>query len=378
MVGDGRSTCRRDRCRDRRSRRLVVDARRVARARRGRRRLARRTGCGARPSGPGARSGRVRRRSRLLFAGAGSERPLAPLSPRFTVAELTACVRGLEPTVILTSPEARAVAEEVGARTEPSGRRRARRVHSPRVASSTWTRPATRPWPWCTRRARPARRNPCTSGKRRWRSACAIGRADPARPRIAVRDRVGVPSPGRRRRAPGRDGVRAPPSCRSRTSRPRPGASSSPLAVTHATVVPALIEAALAADVLGLPTLEWIQYGSSPLHPDTARRLLDGVPEPPPRAEPRPDRRLADHHALPRRPRRGARARPAPVAFGRPADRRNGAADRGRRRRVGRSARSARGQTTTSRPIPTVGCAPEISATRTTTGSSTSSGASRT
>src|SRR5438093_13260773 len=29
----------------------------------------------------------------LLLAGAATDRPLAPLSPRFTVAELTACVR---------------------------------------------------------------------------------------------------------------------------------------------------------------------------------------------------------------------------------------------------------------------------------------------
>ena len=52
----------------------------------------------------------------------------------------------------------------------------------------------------------------------------------------------------------------------------------SPLGVTHATVVPALIEAALAANVLALPTLECILYGSSPLHPDTARRLLVEFP----------------------------------------------------------------------------------------------------
>ena len=48
--------------------------------------------------------------------------------------------------------------------------------------------------------------------------------------------------------------------------------------MTHATVVPALIEAALAANVLALPTLECILYGSSPLHPDTARRLLVDFP----------------------------------------------------------------------------------------------------
>ena len=48
-----------------------------------------------------------------------------------------------------------------------------------------------------------------------------------------------------------------------------------PLGVTHATLVPALIEAALAAACSDCPTLECIRYGSSPLHPDTARRLLE-------------------------------------------------------------------------------------------------------
>ena len=123
-----------------------------------------------------------------------------------------------------------------------------------------------------------------------------------------------------------------PRSCRFRTSRPDTWRALEPLAVTHATVVPALIEAALTADVLGLPTLEWIQYGSSPLHPDTARRLLDGVPEHPVGATARSDRRLADHHPVPRGPRRGARARPAPAAFGRASGRGNGATDRERRR----------------------------------------------
>lgn len=52
-----------------------------------------------------------------------------------------------------------------------------------------------------------------------------------------------------------------------------------PLGPTHATVVPALIETLLAADALALPSLRWIQYGSSPIHPDTARRLLVDFPQ---------------------------------------------------------------------------------------------------
>jgi acyl-CoA synthetase (AMP-forming)/AMP-acid ligase II len=51
-----------------------------------------------------------------------------------------------------------------------------------------------------------------------------------------------------------------------------------PLAPTHATIVPALMEALLDAGVLGLPSLEFLQYGSSPIHPDTARRVIDDYP----------------------------------------------------------------------------------------------------
>ncbi len=49
-------------------------------------------------------------------------------------------------------------------------------------------------------------------------------------------------------------------------------------APTHATIVPALIETLLAANVLPLPSLRWIQYGSSSIHPDTVRRLLTDYP----------------------------------------------------------------------------------------------------
>lgn len=48
--------------------------------------------------------------------------------------------------------------------------------------------------------------------------------------------------------------------------------------VTHATIVPTFIEDLLAAGSLGLPDLRCIQYGSAPLHPDTARRLLREYP----------------------------------------------------------------------------------------------------
>jgi acyl-CoA synthetase (AMP-forming)/AMP-acid ligase II len=50
------------------------------------------------------------------------------------------------------------------------------------------------------------------------------------------------------------------------------------LSPTHVTVVPALMETLLAAGVFALPTLRFVQYGSSAIHPDTARRLITEHP----------------------------------------------------------------------------------------------------
>ena len=40
---------------------------------------------------------------------------------------------------------------------------------------------------------------------------------------------------------------------------------------THALAVPAQIEMLLRADALALPSLRLLQYGASPIHPDTLR-----------------------------------------------------------------------------------------------------------
>ena len=109
--------------------------------------------------------------------------------------------------------------------------------------------------------------------------ACASihRRPDRARAREPLRAGLVVPPSGGCRFAPGRDGAGA-------TLVPFPSFSPGSwrelahLGPTHATVVPALMETLLGGDVLALPTLEWIQYGSSPLHPDTARRVLTEFP----------------------------------------------------------------------------------------------------
>jgi acyl-CoA synthetase (AMP-forming)/AMP-acid ligase II len=50
--------------------------------------------------------------------------------------------------------------------------------------------------------------------------------------------------------------------------------------VTHALTVPTMLEMLLEAGVLGaIPTLRVLQYGASPIHPDTLRRTLDTLPD---------------------------------------------------------------------------------------------------
>ena len=213
----------------------------------------------------------------LLFAGAGSERPLAPLSPRFTVPELTACVLDLEPTVIVTSPDARGVAEEVGARTGlPVA-----------VVPDTFTSPARQldmdppgdatvavlHTSGTTGAPKPVHQRQAPMAQRVLRSAGPIELGPGSRfaTASAFHHQAGA---GVLLVALGVGATLVPLPDFS----PRTWSGLSPLGVTHATVVPALIEAALAANVLALPTLECILYGSSPLHPDTARRLLEEFP----------------------------------------------------------------------------------------------------
>ncbi|MGE0877163.1 MAG: AMP-binding protein [Acidimicrobiia bacterium] len=53
----------------------------------------------------------------LLLGAAATERPLAPLSPRLTVAELSACLDALAPSVIIAEPATEPVARAVSAAT---------------------------------------------------------------------------------------------------------------------------------------------------------------------------------------------------------------------------------------------------------------------
>jgi acyl-CoA synthetase (AMP-forming)/AMP-acid ligase II len=213
----------------------------------------------------------------LLFAGAGSGRPLAPLSPRFVLDDLVACVGDLRSSVVVAPPDVLPVAEAVAARTGvsvaivPDDFTRSRRaldmdpdpdevvavIHT----SGTTGRPKAvyqTQGPMVDRVARSAR--PIELGP-----GCRYATAS------AFHHQAGA---GLFIVAMGAGATLVPLASFS----PESWEALEPLAPTHVTVVPALMETLLAAGVLGLPSLRFVQYGSSPIHPDTARRLIDEYP----------------------------------------------------------------------------------------------------
>jgi acyl-CoA synthetase (AMP-forming)/AMP-acid ligase II len=52
-----------------------------------------------------------------------------------------------------------------------------------------------------------------------------------------------------------------------------------PLNVSHALLVPSMIEMLLTADALALPHLRSVQYGAAPIHPETLRRMIEALPD---------------------------------------------------------------------------------------------------
>jgi acyl-CoA synthetase (AMP-forming)/AMP-acid ligase II len=213
----------------------------------------------------------------LLFAGAGSGRPLAPLSPRFVLDDLVACVDGVGSSVVVAPPETLAVAEAVAARAgarvavvpdqfaasrraldmDPSPDDVVAVIHT----SGTTGRPKAvyqTQGPMVDRVARSA--GPIDLGPGcRYATASAFHHQAGAGMFIVAMGAGAtlVPLPG---------------------FSPQTWKALELLCPTHVTVVPALMETLLAAGVLALPTLRFVQYGSSPIHPDTARRLISEHP----------------------------------------------------------------------------------------------------
>jgi acyl-CoA synthetase (AMP-forming)/AMP-acid ligase II len=214
----------------------------------------------------------------LVIAGASTQRPLAPLGPRSTVSELSACVGRLDSPLVAAEPQFADVAASVAANT---GRQL---VVLPAVPPST-------------------------------RNLALDAPADSVAALLHTSGTTGLPKavPYQHGRLAARVGVNAA------LLELGPGslyASSSPLhhiaglgmffvalgsgatlltfggfsvdnwldlgrrGVTHALLVPTTIDILLEHGALALPSLQMLQYGASPIHPDTlaaAMAVLPGV-----------------------------------------------------------------------------------------------------
>src|SRR5215510_14429395 len=214
----------------------------------------------------------------LVVAGATTGRPLAPLSPRFTVDELTTSVSALPGDLLLTTTDAKPIVDALAARTGrrvvvvPDAFERAakpvdlRQTPDDVVAVVHTSGTTGAPKAVYQRQAGVARRVSRSLGPIEFGPGSRYATAS------AFHHHAGI-------------GMFLIAMGSSATLVPLPAFSVESwqglarLEPTHALIVPALIETLLRAGVLALPTLRWIQYGSSPLHPDTATRLLDEFPQ---------------------------------------------------------------------------------------------------
>ena len=209
----------------------------------------------------------------LLFAGAGSGRPLAPLSARFVLDDLVACVVGLGTDVVIAQPDCVAVAETVATRTgarvavvpeefEPSQRVLDMDPDPDDVVVVIHTSGTTgRPKPVYQTQGPMVDRVARSAGPIELGPGCRYATAS------AFHHQAGA---GLFIVAMGAGATLVPLAHFS----PDTWNALEPLRPTHATVVPALMEALLDAEVLDLPGLRFVQYGSSPMHPDTVRCLV--------------------------------------------------------------------------------------------------------
>jgi acyl-CoA synthetase (AMP-forming)/AMP-acid ligase II len=212
----------------------------------------------------------------LVVAGSCTQRPVAPLGPRLTPRELAGCIDGLDAPLLVAEPEfaeqARAAAQRAGRRLlilpplDPGGRRLLPEARPDAIAailhtSGTTGAPKQVPITQDRLAARvgvssrlmgvgPA--SVYASGSPFYHIAglgnlavmIAVGAAVLPFPRFSVESWTGL----------GKHGV------------------------THAFLVPTMIERLLDADALTLPGLRLLQYGSAPIRPATLSRAISALP----------------------------------------------------------------------------------------------------
>jgi acyl-CoA synthetase (AMP-forming)/AMP-acid ligase II len=212
----------------------------------------------------------------MLLAGAWSHRPLAPLGPRMTEAELKTCIERLDGRLILTEPEwadkAQALATATGRRVAvvdnlvpDTGLSKVSRT-SDDVAFMMHTSGTTG-----TPKQIPVRES--ALARRAEVNGSLLGLGPGARfvmgglfHHVAALGNIAVAL------ANSTAIVLYPAFSVSTWQALRT------VAPTHAVTVPSVIETLLAADALAFPSLRVLAYGGSPIHPDTMRRVHATIP----------------------------------------------------------------------------------------------------
>lgn len=213
----------------------------------------------------------------LLVAGALWDRPVAPLGPRLPPDELASCVRGLDARLLVTDAEFLPVAEAVAARTGvavavlPGSLVAVDRpfdadVASDAVACFQHTSGTTGlPKRVVVDQGRLGHRvdaSPRALEFTAGDSYATAGGFHHAAGAVMLLIMLGAGGSVVPLRGFSIDGWRG-------LAERRP---------THALAVPSQIEMLLRADALAIPSLRLLQYGASPIHPDTLRAALAALP----------------------------------------------------------------------------------------------------
>ena len=211
----------------------------------------------------------------LVLGGAAAGRPIAPLGPRLTVRELAGCIERLGAACLVTQPPFEAAAREVagplgcavavldqlpgpdGPLPVPAPDQTAVVLHT----SGTTGHPKAVHY----RHDRLARRCQLNATLQQLRPGSVFATASPFH-HIAGLGNIMVAL------AAGAATVSVP---RFTVDAWR---GLEPLGVTHALAVPTMVETLLRQGALALGTLRIMQYGASPIHPDTLRAAMAALP----------------------------------------------------------------------------------------------------
>jgi acyl-CoA synthetase (AMP-forming)/AMP-acid ligase II len=213
----------------------------------------------------------------LTLAGALWDRPVAPLGPKLTVAELAHCVRGLGAAHLVTDADFVEVAREVGAAASVSvqvlpselscdDRELTSDAHADATAAYLHTSGTTG-----LPKAVPMREGRLAPRVRHNATALHMGASTVYVTAAGYHHIAGL---GMILVVLASGGSVAPMRAFSTDA----WRSQGELGPTHVLLVPTQIEMLLGVGGLDVPTLEVLQYGASPIHPDTLRAALETVP----------------------------------------------------------------------------------------------------